>query len=217
MPFILKLKWQYNENLGEKSGSTKDVIDVYWNQAERQLSTLQARWCLHALRIYSHAPSYQATLGKSLATYPMPITTSRQNKLPRGHECTCVQQAEILGWSGQVFVHVRLRLSLRQYDYTANLYWLHIHTLKEGGGISLSNFTSSGLGSICIYGEIWTYFFRSVVHWTNSWLLSPRVYIFFLEKILRKNRDIFLMVCLTFISKNKQISIKREAVPCKFS
>jgi len=43
IPSTLNLQWQYDESLGEKPGSAKDVIEVYWNQAERQLSTLQAR------------------------------------------------------------------------------------------------------------------------------------------------------------------------------
>lgn len=49
-------------------------------------STLPARWRLHTFRIYSYAPLYQATLGKSLAKYLMQTTSSRQNKISKCHE-----------------------------------------------------------------------------------------------------------------------------------
>lgn len=110
----------YDENLGEKSGPAKDVIEVSWNQAERQLSTLQARWCLRALRIYSHVPLHQATLGKSLATHPMLTTSSRQNKLPKGHESRYVysrQKYQGLVWTA--VVHIQLGFSLWEQTYTA--------------------------------------------------------------------------------------------------
>lgn len=44
-------------------------------------------------------------------------------------------------------VQVRLRLSFQQQPYTANLYLLHIHNLREATGISLNIFNISGLDS----------------------------------------------------------------------
>ena len=135
IPSTLNLQWQYDESLGEKPGSAKDVIEVYWNQAERQLSTLQARWCLHALRIYSH-PLVSGNSWK----VPGYITNANHNF--KAEQATkgswvirCVQQAEILGWSGQVLAHVRLGFTLQQQEFLSVisivLDWVpYVHMVK---------------------------------------------------------------------------------------
>lgn len=138
-----------------------------WNQAERQLSSLQARWCLHALRIHSHNLFYQATPGKPLATQPARTTSSRQHELLKGHESShlysrqpckaaldrCLQMSDLASASNS---------SLTQQ---ISAYCIHIASRKLLEFLSIFSVSLDWI-PYCIHAhaETWIYFFRGVLN-----------------------------------------------------
>lgn len=146
----------------------------YWNQAERQLSTLQARWCLHALRIHSHALLYQATPGKPLAREPLRTTSSRQHKLLKGRESSQVYSRQPCQAAADrcLFMSDSGSASNSSLTQQISTYCTYITSGKLLEFLSIFSISLDWIPyRIHTYAEIWIYFFRGVVYWTNSWFL----------------------------------------------
>lgn len=166
--------------------------EKFWNQAEWQLSSLQARWCLHALRIHSHALFYQALLGS-------PWLHRQQEPQVQGSTSYWKVMSHPTYSAGS---HARLLWT----DVCSCQTWAQLPTAALHSKSLLIAYTQPQ-GSYWNFSQYFQYlwtgphtgfmhmlkheFTFSEVSLKNSWLLSSRLYTSASEKILRQNRDIF--------------------------